>query len=150
MVGTLRLAAARCRAWVLNPMGRNPYDEGSSDSYFWKLERGFPRSAEDPEPLFEDVEEVLRSSGVLLAKLQVLDDLIANLPKQILEDLNATDGAEHREKLQELLDLARYRREHTSIKIARNALVISAIAGLISAATLGVAVWALILQHAYN
>ena len=152
MIGLLRRASFSAKRSVFNLVGKNPYAEGTSGSYFWKLERGKRLSAEEQRKsaefeehrqIFRKIGETLRSSGALLSELKLSDELIANLPSSVLDELKATECPSYGEKMRWFLVLASYRREHTAVTIAFWAVVFSTAATVISVATLAVAVFTL-------
>ena len=85
--------------------------------------------------------ELSRRVQFQLSYVSLAMQLMRNLPKHLRDDLGATPVRDVREKIDDLLPLASYQREQTAIKLAGRAVVISALAFLISAATLAFAIW---------
>ena len=141
----------RTRVFALNMVGKNPYKEGSFASLRWKVRRGEPLS-EDEEQHRQSWEAAAQRLSTTLqfpphvaygmAYLSFALSLLDDLPKRLRDDLDRSSISQGREKIQELLPLASYKREKTSIKLAYIALIISVLATLISVATLAFAVWA--------
>ena len=75
--------------------------------------------------------------------LSYAGELMSNLPKPILNDLQASSVSEARTKIEALLPLASYQRERTANKLAAWAIFIGAVAIAVSVGTLAVAVWTL-------
>ena len=149
-VSRWRRARRRIRNFGYNVVGKNPYPDGSIGSLEWKLQKGEPlneeerRARDEMEELSRPLKEYLeqtRRFQFQISYVSVAMQLMHNLPKHLRDDLGATPVRDVREKIDALLPLASYQREQTAIKLASYAVFISALAFLISAATLGVAIW---------
>ena len=153
----LRLGNMRYRArnWLFNVIGKNPYPEGSVGSFSWKIERGRPLNEEErrardemeelSKPLARHLETSQRAT-FHMTYVWFAMQLMHNLPKSLRDDLGTTPLRDARQKIDLLLPLASYQRERTSIRLAGYALTVSMLAFIISVATLGIAVWTLIIS----
>ena len=112
MIGPLRRACFRSKTRLFNLLVKTLIQEGTSSSYFWKVQRGEPLTEEEERQkvqfeedreLFKSMEHTLRSSGRLLRQLDLFDELIANLPQEMRDELRATEGPAYGAKLVEFL-----------------------------------------------
>ena len=146
----IRTLKYRIRNAWFNAIRKNPYPDGSVGSLFWKIDHGKPLNEEEQRDKVEwdETSRLIAERMGTSARAQiyigyawVAGQLIRNLPKDMRDALGPMPLREAREMLELLLPLASYRREQTAVKLAGYAVIIGALAFLISVASLGLAVW---------
>ena len=143
------------RVVSLSVFGKNPYAEGTVADLYWRLKRNKQLTDEEREQV-KALEEAMRVSQSALrmemppavvyrtAYILFAFRMLDNLPRDLRANLDETPVSEARQKIEELLPLASYQRERTSIRLASYAMVMSGIALAITTITLAVTIWSLI------
>ena len=139
---------------LLKPFVKNPYREGSVGSVAWKSKWGKPLSKAEKADLHkarDTVAEVMEHLRPHIEQMpilfrapggnEVLSELIDSLPKPMRDYLDDSTLGDAERNIEEMLRIANYQRERTSIKYAGYALTISAMALLLSILTLSTTIF---------
>ena len=139
---------------MLKPFVKNPYSEGTLGSLGWKSKWGEPLSEAEKDGLDKLKDAAVEMMGVLRPFMdqmphwlrapggyELLDALVDSLPKPMREFLHNSTPGDAERNIEEMLHIASYQRERTSVRYARCALIMSAMALLLSVLTSAAAIF---------
>ena len=142
-----RLERAKRKARVISfrILGKNPYNPGTLADLGWKVHRGKLLSDEEREAC-DTIERVSRYIDRLGPYALIVSQLTEALPSPLRDQLMDIPAQELQKVIDTFLPLADFVNQRTAVKLAMFSVWMSGFACLISAATLIIAVWALLID----